>query len=338
MGLVLHRSGGTRTRLTTLFPRGGRILVVGDVMLDEYLRGVARRISPEAPVPVVEIEGRTYFPGGAANVAANIASLGGTAIIAGVVGEDDAAQRLRDELHGRHVDTSALVCEPGRATTCKARVLAGSHQIVRFDQETRNGVSENTEDLLIAAIRNAGHVDGFVMSDYAKGVLTLRLCREIIGLAQERRVPLVVDPKTSDFTRYRGATVITPNLQEAFAAAQKIGGEPVGDDDSSLHIEHVAALLRSASGASVVITRGAEGMTVAGLTETPVHIPAQSRQVFDVTGAGDTVVAALTLALAAGSTLTEAATLGNVAAGIAVGKTGTSAITREELEAALARR
>ena len=311
-----------------------RILVIGDVMLDEYLRGHARRISPEAPVPVVEIERRTYFPGGAANVAANVASLGGTALMASVVGDDPRAEVLRRELAVSGVHAAAVLTEPGRCTTSKSRVLAGSHQIVRFDQETALPITAATELALLAAIESVGNVDGYVLSDYAKGVLTGNVCQHVIQLARARGVPVVVDPKGTDLARYHAATVITPNLQEAYAAAQKLGNGPITEDGSNAQIETIAAILQKAACASVLITRGAEGMTLAQLAAAPIHIPARAQQVFDVTGAGDTVAAALILWLAEGASLEEAAAAGNLAAGIAVGKVGTSAITRAELESA----
>ena len=314
-------------------PRGLRILVIGDVMLDEYLRGKARRISPEAPVPVVEIERRAYFPGGAANVAVNIASLGATALLAGVVGEDAAARTLVLELDNRGVDTIALISEAGRSTTLKARVLAGSHQIVRFDEETAAPISGATENALMEAIHAAPDIAGFVLSDYAKGVLTTQLCRRVIAIARERGVPVVVDPKGTDFSRYHGATVITPNAMEAVAAARHLTATALSEDLSDGQSEYVAELLSEATGAGLVVTRGAEGMTVAERSGHAVHIPARAQQVFDVTGAGDTVVAALTLALAAKHSLEDAARFGNAAAAIAVGKVGTSAVTLDEINA-----
>lgn len=314
--------------LTELVPAlaGKSVLVFGDVMLDEYIWGEVRRISPEAPVPVVEARRRTYAPGGAANVAANVAMLGGQVCLASVIGRDYQGDCLRQELLQRGIDVSGLIVSPDRPTTTKTRIIAHNQQIVRVDAERRQPVSTEVEEALANWIEtNLGRVDACIISDYGKGLVSARLAQVLIRAARQSDKPIIVDPKGTDYTKYRGATLVTPNVHEAERAANR---EVNGDGD----LTQVAGQLRNIlDDGAVLITRGAEGMSLFMNGDAPINIPAVARQVFDVTGAGDTVIGTLALALAARANLEQAVRLANVAAGIVVGKVGTAAVTPGEL-------
>jgi D-glycero-beta-D-manno-heptose-7-phosphate kinase len=309
------------------FP-GRRILVLGDVMLDEYIWGDVRRISPEAPVPVVEMKRRTYVPGGAANTAANVAALGGRAFLLGVVGKDYQADHLREVLTRSGIDHDGLIADGRRATTTKSRIVAHSQQVVRLDCEQREPLSASLEDeLLRAAEVRLPQVDACIISDYAKGVVSGRVARQFIRLARQAGRPVIVDPKGADYAKYQGATVIKPNAHEAEAYTK----QEISDEASLLEVSRrLRAMLE---GSAVLITRGAQGMSLFQDGILPVHIPAVCRNVFDVTGAGDTVAGTLAMALAAKGTLEQATHLANQAAGIVVGKVGTATVTLEELTA-----
>lgn len=306
---------------------GKRVIVVGDVMLDEYVRGDVARISPEAPVPVVDLRERSLSPGGAANTAANIVSLGGHATIIGIAGADGPGDSLRAALTARGIEAGALVITPERPTTHKLRVVARTQQIVRVDVESRAPLTEATEKALCDGIRRlAAEAHAVVISDYAKGVVSDAVARAAIDAAKARGVPIVVDPKTRDFSKYSGATVITPNVMELEVAANT----STNNEDDAI----VAAgrpLLERVGGAAILVTRGPAGMTLLRPRAEPLHLPTVARSVFDVTGAGDTVVGTLTLALAARVPIEAALTLASHAASIVVGKAGTVAVTREEL-------
>ncbi|MDQ6745241.1 MAG: D-glycero-beta-D-manno-heptose-7-phosphate kinase [Actinomycetota bacterium] len=302
------------------------VLSVGDVMLDEYVWGQVRRISPEAPVPVVEVSRYTHTPGGAANVAAGVVALGGRSFLSGVVGEDRAASVLLDALAAAGVAGEDLVADASRPTTSKTRVIAHAQQVVRTDHEARGPLSEAVEDRLLARIRaRLGEVDAVVLSDYRKGVVSARLAQSLIEAAARAGKPVIVDPKGLDYARYRGATVITPNEHDAGQSA-------------NIHVETEEDLVRAAqrlgeacAGAALLITRGASGMSLfAG--EDRFDVPTRARDVYDVTGAGDTVVAVLAAALGSGMDLRRAVELANAAAGIVVGKVGTSTVSLAELE------
>jgi len=309
---------------------GRRVAVVGDAMLDEYVWGEARRISPEAPVPVVEVRQRTFAPGGCGNVAVNVASLGGAAELGAVVGSDPKAGALRDALLERGVSPSGLVIDTGRPTTTKTRIVAHNQQIARIDCESRAPLPCSVEDALLGWAAGAiGAADACVLSDYAKGVVSNRLAAAVIDMAALAGKPVVVDPKGRDLRKYRGATVVTPNVAEAEQAANR-------DINHHHDVEAVGSELQSILGGSaVLITRGAEGMSLFCDTRASLHIPAVARAVYDVTGAGDTVVGVLALALGAGASFELAARLANLAAGIAVGKLGAAAVTPAELLEAL---
>jgi D-glycero-beta-D-manno-heptose-7-phosphate kinase len=316
---------------------GRRVLVIGDVMLDEHIQGQVRRLSPEAPVPIVEIQSRRFHPGGAANVAANISSLGGSALLVGIIGADSAGTQLRQELSTRTVSPDYLITALNRRTTTKSRVMAGGQHIVRFDEECRLDLSTEEEDALARqAAQCADDAEACVISDYAKGVVSPKVCHTVITAASAKGIPIVVDPKGSDYTKYAGATVITPNLNEARTLAGTYDNRFHARDDSGILIEDVAETIMRRCSASLLITRGSEGMSLFERGERPVTIRARARQVYDVTGAGDTVVATLALGLAAGLSLENACRLGNLAAGMVVGELGASTISLEALERATA--
>jgi D-beta-D-heptose 7-phosphate kinase/D-beta-D-heptose 1-phosphate adenosyltransferase len=302
-------------------------------MLDEHIQGQVRRLSPEAPVPIVEIQSRRFHPGGAANVAANITSLGGKALLAGIIGADAPGTQLCEELSSRAVAPEYLIAAPDRRTTTKSRVMAGGQHIVRFDEECRLDLSPEQEDALARrAAECAREADACIISDYAKGVVTAKICQTVITAASQQGIPVVVDPKGTDYTKYDGATVITPNLNEARVVAGTYDSRFHARDDSGILIEDIAETIMSRCSASLLITRGSEGMSLFERGARPVTIRARARQVYDVTGAGDTVVATLALALAAGLSLENACRLGNLAAGIVVGELGASTISQEALE------
>ncbi len=301
------------------------VLVMGDVMLDEYVRGDVRRISPEAPVPVVEFGTRSHVDGGAANAAANIASLKGRALLGGVVGDDIESDILREELLKSPIETH-LVMLRDRPTTTKTRVIGGTQQILRIDREERKQISNDTEVLLLKwAKDHLLSIDCVLISDYGKGVVTQGLCHGLMKLARGENKPVVVDPKGRDYSKYVGATALTPNVMEVHLAV-----EPLSFSAGDLP-EDVAKLHSVLQETCLLVTRGQEGVSVFRPHEPEVHIPARTRNVFDVTGAGDTFAAALALSLAAGATLEEAATNANIAAGIVVGKVGTCTVDLAEL-------
>ena len=309
---------------------GRRILVAGDVMLDRYWWGTVDRISPEAPVPVVRKQRATLAPGGAANTAANLVALGAAPLLMGVTGSDEAGAQLRQALESAGIGTSLLVEDSRRPTTVKTRIVAHDQHVVRVDEEDTTAASEPAETQALARLLPVlNQVDAVVISDYAKGFVTARLAERLIGAAREAGRPVLVDPKGADHTRYRGASVVKPNRLELSI----LSALPVRD-----HAGTVAAarrLLPELGGAAILVTEGKEGMTLLEPGTDEHHLPTFARQIYDVTGAGDTVIATLALAVAAGSSLREAAWVANHAAGIVVGRVGTAAVTREELEQAL---
>ena len=310
--------------------RGTRILVVGDVMLDEFLWGRVARISPEAPVPVVEVTHQSFHLGGAGNVANNVNALGGQAVLAGVIGRDVAGDKIRHSLVQSGVEDALALAEAGRPTTIKTRIVAHHQQVVRADRERTDDLPGEIEDALVERIREAlPTCRAVVVSDYQKGVVTARLMKALRALATRQDVPLLVDPKVRHFERYRGATVVTPNQGEAEQAT----GVRIRDE-ADLRAAGEKILRRLECGAAL-ITRGEHGMSLFPRGGKPLHIPTAAREVFDVTGAGDTVVATLALSMAAGAALPEAAVLANFAAGVVVGKLGTATASPDELQRAL---
>lgn len=307
-----------------------RVLVVGDVMLDEFVRGEVLRISPEAPVPVLEVMSRTFRLGGAANAAANVQTLGGHVTLAGVIGADREAKILRDLVEESHVDGSALVTDATRPTTHKTRIVARGQQVVRIDNESRMPLAKNVHAEVVASVvAQLGKADACIISDYGKSVVTPELCQEVIAAARAKGCPVIVDPKRKDFSAYRGATIVTPNLQELELAT----GERLRSTEDVLHAG--LGLLPVLGGGALLVTRGAAGMTLLAPGQEPAHFSATARAVFDVTGAGDTVVSTLGLALAAGIDVSAAIELASLAAGIAVSKEGTAAVSVDELIAAV---
>lgn len=303
-----------------------RVLCLGDVMLDRFIGGKVRRISPESPVPVLSVTETRSFAGGAANVARNICALGGHCTLAGVVGTDGSGAELGRLLSATAGITTALLEVAGRPTTEKVRFIAHGQHMLRTDSEDAAPVSADVEALLLAELdRLIRAHQVLVLSDYAKGVLTAAVVEGAIRLARQAGVPVVVDPKSMDFSRYDGASVITPNASEVQLAT---GLSPAADDDA------VAAgrrILENTAIGAVLITRAEKGMTLVERTGAPLHIPTRAREVADVVGAGDTVIATLALAMGAGAALGEAARVANAAAGIVVGKRGTATPTRSEL-------
>jgi rfaE bifunctional protein kinase chain/domain len=317
--------GADRVRSLLRAMRRVRVLVVGDVMLDEFVWGRVARISPEAPVPVVEVTGESFHVGGAGNVARNVRSLGGRAALAGVVGDDSAADRIAGDLRSSGVE-AALTRDRDRPTTVKTRIVAHHQQVVRADRERAADVSGPVERALLSRLaRAATACHAVVVSDYQKGVVTRRVMRAVVAGARRRRVPVFVDPKVRHFELYRGVSVITPNLLEAEQATGRrvrTAGDLAGVG---------RRLLDSLGCRAVLLTRGEQGMSLFERGQRPVHVPAAAREVFDVTGAGDTVIATLALALCAGADMVEAAVLANHAAGVAVGKLGTAVVAPDEL-------
>jgi D-beta-D-heptose 7-phosphate kinase/D-beta-D-heptose 1-phosphate adenosyltransferase len=310
--------------------RRPRILVIGDVMCDIYLWGTVSRISPEAPVPVFESMERRPALGGAANVAANLRALGCEVSLLSVIGADAAGQEIRTLLDKQGIAAAWLVEDPARPTTEKTRLIAHQQQMMRLDREHRSPldnamshrVCEHAQMLL-------PEVDGVVCSDYGKGLCTPGVLGPIFKQARDAGLPVIVDPKARDFSVYRGATVVKPNLTEV-EQASGMGLEDEAD------IEEAAALLcRQSQAEALLVTRGKDGMSLFQPQQAPLHIPANARDVFDVTGAGDTVIAAFSMAVLSGLSFADAALLANAAAGIVVGKVGTAVVSPVELRAAL---
>ncbi|MEW5763751.1 MAG: D-glycero-beta-D-manno-heptose-7-phosphate kinase [Acidobacteriota bacterium] len=309
--------------------RGKRVIVLGDLILDRFVYGEVHRISPEAPIPVVEVRDERAMPGGAANVASNVRALGGGAAVFGVVGDDESGDHLVSLLRSDGVEVSGLLRDPGRCTTVKTRIVAHRQQVVRVDREVRTAVSDGLRSALLARLEDLLPRSGaLVVSDYAKGLFCPSFLNSLGELARRAGVPYLVDPKPIHFP-YPGATVLTPNRQEA----AELLGRPFTVDEIP---KAAADLLGRTDWGAILFTLGPEGMALAERNRPLVQIPARVREVFDVTGAGDTVVAALALGLAAGLPLEGAARLANLAAGVVVGKVGTAVCSPAELEAALA--
>jgi len=309
---------------------GRRVLVIGDLMLDRSLWGVVERISPEAPVPVVRLDHRTHALGGAANVAANLSSLGCRVALAGVVGADEDGRQLLELLQTSGIETRAILSTPDRPTICKTRILGGQQQMLRFDVEKPGKLSPELKRLLLAGIEaQIPDSAAIILSDYGKGLLDDFVCQVIIRRAQELSIPTFVDPKGLHYEKYAGSDVISPNRMELAAATSTDYG------DLELLLQNGEQLRSDLGVGQLVVTLGELGITM--LDPKGVHrFPALAREVFDVSGAGDTVIATMAAAVAAGVHLHEAIRLANVAAGIVVGKLGTVPISRDELRAGLA--
>ena len=307
--------------------RERRIVVLGDVMLDEFIWGDVSRISPEAPVPVVDVKRESTHLGGAANVLANLLSLGADGCVVGITGNDYAADRIRLSLKEKSSSQrdDGLIATDGRPTTIKTRIIAQHQMVVRADRENRTPVNGEVEQRIISVAQEAlANAHALVVSDYDKGVITRRILESVLPDAYER-MPVLIDPKLRNFDWYRPATLVTPNHHEAF----RLTGV---DDASESPFQTAATRIREIlSCDAVLITRGDRGMVLFERDNPPVEVKTAAREVFDVTGAGDTVIATLALARAAGASMTEAALLANQTAGIVVGKLGTATATKDEL-------
>ncbi len=316
-----------RTRANQLISAfsGKRVLVLGDVMLDEFIWGKVRRISPEAPVPVVEVSNETYHLGGAGNVAANIKALGGFPVPVGLIGQDLAAERLIELLKTEGIEASGLLTAPGRPTTVKTRIVAHSQQIVRADRESKAPLSPETSSALAAAVSGwLPSIGAIIVSDYDKGVVNRAVLNSVLPAARRARVPVLLDPKVHHADYYKPITLITPNHREA----ELLTGMSIENED---HLEIAGRkLLETFECPYALITRGEEGMSLF-FPGGSHHLPTFAREVFDVTGAGDTVIATLALAQAGGATMEESAVLANHTAGLVVGKVGTATVGPAEL-------
>ena len=303
------------------------VVVIGDVMLDQFIWGDVSRISPEAPVPVVDVRRESTHLGGAANVLANLIALGAKSCVIGVVGDDDGGASIRAQLREQSPlqTNDLLLTDHSRPTTMKTRIIAHNQMVVRADREHRAPVDAQTEDRLIAAARTAlANADALVISDYDKGVVTRRILSEVLPAAYGR-MPVLIDPKLRNFDSYQPATLVTPNHHEALRFANL-------EEDSDSGLENAARAIRERLACdAVLITRGDRGMMLLEANQDPVYVQTAAREIFDVTGAGDTVIGTLAAALAAKTSMTDAVLLANHAAGIVVGKLGTSTATMEEI-------
>jgi D-beta-D-heptose 7-phosphate kinase/D-beta-D-heptose 1-phosphate adenosyltransferase len=313
-------------RAIDAFPRT-RVLVIGDIIMDEYIWGDVSRISPEAPVPVVDVKRETKMLGGAGNVVNNICSLGGEAILCGVVGDDSRGRQVVKMVKSLGASTEGVLQEPERPTTIKTRIVAQHQQVVRFDRESRKDLRPESIGKLLGFVKKVRKdIHAIVVSDYAKGVISPQLMKGLRDLVADSGIVLGVDPKKNNFGLYKGIDVITPNHHEASA----FSGIEIADDET---LERAGKqILRQLRCRSVLITQGKDGMTLFENKREPIHIPTVARKVFDVTGAGDTVISTFCLGLAAGMDLKSAAVISNVAAGIVVGEVGTSTVKADELK------
>jgi len=309
---------------------GRRLLVLGDLMLDRYLWGRVDRISPEAPVPVVDVERESWSLGGAGNVAANLCALGAEAMLAGVVGDDADGLTMLRALDERGVDTRLVVRDRDRPTTVKTRVIAHAQQVVRYDREVRTDLEgEPLRELRAGIERELRWCEGMVVSDYGKGVILPALLEPVLAGARQRGIHVSVDPKESHIDAYRGVSILTPNQHEAGG----IMGRRVRDDESLLEVGW--GLRERVDAAAVLVTRGPQGMSLFERGGRYTHIPTAAREVYDVTGAGDTVVSVVALALAAGADFPDACLLANHAAGVVIREVGTATCSPAALRASL---
>jgi len=310
-----------------------RVLVIGDVMLDQFIWGSVARISPEAPVPVVDFQSESFMPGGAANVARNLTALQVGTELFGTVGRDVAAEQLRGLLRSQHIGCRGLVASETRRTSVKTRIVALTQQVVRIDRETRDGISPRISKRLLASLKpQLPAAAAVIVGDYGKGVVTQTLLNELKALCRDHGVWLSFDPKPVHHLNLAGLSLITPNRKEAFELANLPDdtrqANPLADKNLMLVAER---LLKELSPAVLLITLGELGMLLCQRGQKPFHIPTVAQEVYDVSGAGDTVIATFTLAIAAGASPVEAAILSNHAAGIVVGKVGTATTSIEEL-------
>jgi D-glycero-beta-D-manno-heptose-7-phosphate kinase len=316
------------SRLKELFEniRGKRVAVVGDVMLDQYFWGHVSRVSPEAPVPVVEVHSESIRLGGGANVANNIASLGAEPVLFGVVGDDENGGLLKHLLRESGFSERGIVTDPSRPTTIKTRVIAHSQHIVRFDREKTHALDGEVSVRLLESIeKEADNLNSIILQDYNKGVFTTDVIRDVIAAIRKRNLPVTVDPKFNNFFSYRDVSVFKPNrreLEEAF-------GVKLADDRD--FITYGVELLRRLNAENILITRGEHGMTLIERNGSATHIPTRTRSVADVSGAGDTVIATLTTFLTAGATVLEASAIANFAGGLVCGEVGIVPVDKHKL-------
>ncbi len=322
----------TRTRLLELLGafKGKRIAVVGDLMIDQYYWGKVRRISPEAPVPVVEVDSVSNRLGGAANVANNIQALGGVPVLVGLIGNDHPGQLLLSLMRDQNLSTDGVVVDASRPTTIKTRVIAHDQHVVRVDYESKVNCPEHLFPRIIDAVKYQIHeIDGIILEDYNKGLITSEVIQELTNVAKKYRKIITVDPKLTNFLEFKHVSVFKPNRREVEEA---LGGRLRTEEDI---VEAGKNLLNLLSVDNVLLTRGEEGISLFEASGEISHIPNRAKQVHDVSGAGDTVISTLTIALASGATVKEAAVLANTAAGVVVGSVGIVPIRLEELQEAM---
>ena len=313
--------------------RNARVIVVGDIMLDQFIWGKVSRISPEAPVPIVQFERESFIPGGAANVARNLSGLNASTSLFGVVGRDEAAKTLKDLLQAEEVDCGGFIAHPARLTSIKTRIVAHQQQVVRVDRERTGEIDTATTRRLLAALEPAilaAHA--VIVADYGKGVITQPFLDEVQRICRARGVWLSLDPKPVHPLRLTGVSLITPNRKEAFELAGLADSTRAANPLKDANLLRAAEkLLTEVSPALLLITLGDLGMLLCQRGQRPFHIPTIAQEVFDVSGAGDTVISSFTLAIAAGASPVEAAVISNHAGGVVVGKMGTATVTPEEL-------
>ncbi len=312
--------------------KGQEIIVVGDIMLDHFIKGSVSRISPEAPLPVEAVNNEFFGAGGAGNVAVNLAALGAKPVMISVVGPDLGGEMLKGFLRERNINIYGIAEDADRPTTQKIRVMAEQQQIVRYDRESKKTISSSISAQCMKnfdlALKTA---KGVILSDYGKGMLSDQNIKTLIDKCRKKKIPVCVDPKIDNFKKYKNITCMTPNTKEAW---EGVGSSPLPGEEA---IEKLGQkILKMLNADSILITRSADGMSLFEKNKAkPTTIPTMAREVYDVTGAGDTVISVLTLGLAAGATLSEAAVLSNYAAGIVVGKSGTATATVQEIEEVL---
>ena len=312
--------------------KGQKIIVVGDVMLDHFIKGSVSRISPEAPVPVVAVNNEFYVAGGAGNVAVNLAALGAHPVMISVIGQDLGGEMLKDYLQSHGTDISGISIDKARPTTQKIRVMAEQQQIVRYDRESKQVISPSiARECINSFEREIKTAKGVVLSDYGKGMLSDQNIQHIIEQCRKRKIPVCVDPKLDNFKKYKNITCMTPNTKEAW---EGVGETPKTGEEAMEKLGN--KILKMLNASSILITRSADGMSLFEKgKKQPTTIRATAKEVYDVTGAGDTVISVFTLALAAGASLKEAAILSNFAGGIVVEKSGTATTTVQELVGAI---
>lgn len=312
-----------------------RVLVIGDLMLDEFVWGKVGRISPEAPVPIVEVTGESFYPGGAANVARNLREFLGQVSVAGIFGTDSGGRRLRELLFAQDIDIRDAIEDPQFPTIVKTRIIARQQQVVRVDREQVRAPSAAQVAMVVERVRKAlSQIDAIIFEDYGKGFLTAELVREICDVALTAGKIVSADPNPRHALAWKNVTVVKPNRAEAFLAAGAAWADPIDSPQNDEALRKVgAALLEKWDTKLVLITLGEQGMMLFQKASEPHHIPTKARQVFDVSGAGDTAIALLTLALAAGASPIEAAEIANHGSAVVVGKLGTATVTRKELVA-----